>query len=89
MCADCPQPRLLPDAVPGALAYLTCSTQFQYAPSGIPTGLRYADCLAMLTAQAEQLGITDVPLALADLQHAERARVAAALELKARAADGT
>jgi hypothetical protein len=80
ICADCPQPRLLPDAQPGALAYLTCATQFQYAPSGVPTGLRYADCLAMLTARAEALGITDIPQALADLQHAERARIGAAVE---------
>jgi len=46
----------------------------------VPTGLRYADCLAMLTARAEALGITDIPQALADLQHAERARIGAAVE---------
>ncbi len=82
MCPTCPQPRLLPDAVHGALAYVTCMTQFQYAPSGIPTGLRYADCIAILTMHAESLGITDVPQAMADMQHAERARVGAAIEMQ-------
>lgn len=40
-----------------AAAFMICRTQFQFAPSGTPTGLRYADCLAMLQLHAKMLGV--------------------------------
>lgn len=32
---------------------MACRTQFQYAPNGLPTGLRYGDCLPVLRQRAK------------------------------------
>lgn len=40
----------MPDAQPGVVAYITCSTQWSAAGMGGRTGLRYADCLALLAS---------------------------------------
>lgn len=57
VCAECPQPRLLPDATQAAAAFMVCRTQWQHAANGMPTGLRYSDCLALLRLRAKELGI--------------------------------
>lgn len=72
----------MPDAWPAVRAYLACRTQWAYAPSGLPTGLRYADCTALLRARWDELGIARAgwPALLADLQVIERAIVDAVAE---------
>lgn len=62
-------------------------TQWSYAPSGIPTGLRYADCAIALQQIGRTHGIadTDMPGVFAGLQVIERAFVAAHIELQAQA----
>jgi hypothetical protein len=64
-------------------AYLACRTQWNYAPSGAPTGLRYADCMALLRAQRAALGISkdDMQDAIDGLQVIERAFVQARAEV--------
>lgn len=82
VCSDCSQPRLLRAAEPAALAFLWCRSQWQYAPSGLPTGLRYADCMVLLRARVSELGLAraDLPQLLAQLQVAEQAYVQANVE---------
>lgn len=65
------------------MAYLACRTQWAYAASGLPTGLRYADCLALLRTQRAELGIArdDMPDVIVGLQVIERAFVAARTEV--------
>lgn len=72
----------MPDALPGALAFTLCQTQWQYAPSGVPTGLRYTDCLTLLEARRAEFGGADLAMsdAMAGLQAAEQAWVAARVE---------
>lgn len=62
-------------------------TQWSYAPSGIPTGLRYADCAIALQQIGRTHGIADTDMAdvFAGLQVIERAFVAAHIELQAQA----
>lgn len=88
VCADCPQPRLLPEAAPAAAAYMACSTQWQHGPSGLPTGLRAADCLALLRLYARELGLkkSDLPEVFALVQVIERALVVACAETAEREA---
>ncbi len=83
MCGDCPQPRVLPDAVPVVLAYLRCFGQWNYASSGMPTGLRAADCLAIVTSQVEAIGITpdDIPFVMEGLLVIEHATVMARIDM--------
>ncbi|MCD7096935.1 DUF1799 domain-containing protein [Stenotrophomonas sp. MMGLT7] len=68
------------------MAFLRCRTQWNYAPSGVPTGLRYGDCMAILRALAGELGIArgGMPQLLADLQAVEHAVVTAVGELRER-----
>lgn len=69
--------KLLPDAMAGAAAFALCRTQWAYAPSGRPTGLRYEGCMTALTLHCERLGIdaADLPQVFADLQAMETAFV--------------
>lgn len=75
VCADCPQPRLLPDALPGAAAYSLCRTQWQHGPNGQLAGLRYADCMALLQLRHAEIGIAadELQQVIGDLQVIERA----------------
>lgn len=57
VCAECPRPRLLPAATFAVAAYLECRTQWMYAPSGRPTGLRYDGCTTRLRAFARRHGL--------------------------------
>lgn len=68
--------------MPGARAFLLCRTQWNYAPSGLPTGLRYSDCMAVLRAHASELGVprSALPAVVADMQVIEAAIVEAARE---------
>lgn len=86
ICGDCPQPRLLPDAVPAALAYLRCRGQWSYAPSGLPTGLRMGDCLTIIRASLDRIGVAraDLPRLLDDLLVIERAFVTARIDVAER-----
>lgn len=46
-CAECPAPKLLPDALPAVAAYGRCGTQWRYAAHGFGsrlTGLDYTAC---------------------------------------------
>lgn len=64
MCAECPRPRLLPDAEFGVEAYLSCRTQWNLSPSGAAIGLRYEACLPMIRHQRRawlDAGVADVP----------------------------
>lgn len=85
-CPDCPQPRLLPDAVPAALAYLRCRGQWNYAHSGQPTGLRMHDCMTIIRASLDRIGVAraDLPQLLDDLLVIERAFVAARVDVAER-----
>lgn len=91
-CADCPRPKLLTEAVPGMLAYLSVSTQWRFSPSGMPTGLAYGDCLPVIERQARRLS-TDCGQELTvddlmdDVQVIERATLDAMRE-RADAQDG-
>jgi len=59
-----------------------CQTQWNYAPSGLPTGLRYGDALAILQARRDDLGAdVDLGVVLADLQVAEKAFVKAKVDV--------
>ena len=58
-CADCPRPQLLPQARPAAEAYLRVRTQWNLAPSGLPIGLRHADCIATLRLCQRDLRVGD------------------------------
>lgn len=86
VCPDCPQPRLLPDAVPAALAYLRCRGQWNYAPSGLPTGLRMADCMAIVRTSLDRIGVTraDLPQLMDDLLAIESGYVAAYVDIAKR-----
>lgn len=66
----------------GARAFLLCRSQWNYAPSGLPTGLRYADCMVILRMHASELGVPRSGLAavVADMQEIEAAIVQAARE---------
>lgn len=68
--------------MPGARAFLLCRTQWNYAPSGLPTGLRYADCMAVLRAHASELGVPRAGLGalMDDVRIIETAIVEAARE---------
>lgn len=68
--------------MPGARAFLLCRTQWNYAPSGLPTGLRYADCMAVLRAHASELGVPRAGLGalMDDVRIVETAIVEAARE---------
>ena len=57
ICAECPQPRLLPDALAPAAAFMACRTQWQHAANGLPTGLRYEDCKTPLRILAKKIGV--------------------------------
>lgn len=73
MCADCSQPRLLPASHRAAGAFLLCRSQWEYAPSGVPSGLRYSDCMTLLRLRAADIGETEDTLAavMAELQEIE------------------
>lgn len=62
-------------------------TQWSYAASGIPTGLRYADCQIPLRQFGRTHGISasDMRDVFAGVQVIERAYVAAHIELQAQA----
>jgi len=62
-------------------------TQWSYAPSGIPTGLRYSDCAVALQQLGQSHGIDpcDMPAVFAGMQVIERAFVAAHIDLQAQA----
>lgn len=47
-CDDCPEPALLPDALPFVQAYAAVATQWNYAGMGERAGLRYDSCIATL-----------------------------------------
>lgn len=73
---------MLPDSRAGAQAFLLVRTQWNYAPSGMPTGLRYGDCMAVWRAHARELGVQRTGLAglMADVQEIEAAIVEVARE---------
>lgn len=51
MCADCPQPRVLPANLPLVMAYLACATQWRHAGmGGVRTGMDYPGCEAAIRA---------------------------------------
>ena len=58
----------------------------EYAPSGLPTGLRYEGCMAVLRANRAALGIpaADMGRWFGELQIVERAIVAAVAEVNER-----
>lgn len=86
VCPQCPQPRLLPAAHAAAAAFMLCRTQWQHAPSGRPTGLRYADVLEVLRMHRRELGLkkSELPQLFAELQIIEQAFVTAVTEVMAR-----
>lgn len=47
-CAECPAPRLLPEAQPGYAAYLVCATQWRHGGTGSRSGLDYTACQGLL-----------------------------------------
>lgn len=47
-CAECPAPRLLPEAKAGYAAYLVCATQWRFAGMGSRSGLDYGACQGLL-----------------------------------------
>lgn len=73
ICSNCPQPRLLPAAQRAAGAFLLCRSQWNYAPSGLPSGLRYGDCMRLLRQRAGDIGAdpADLPTVMAQLQEIE------------------
>ncbi|RRN78546.1 hypothetical protein EIM50_13735 [Pseudoxanthomonas sp. SGD-10] len=73
---------MLPDSRLGAAAFLLVRTQWNYAPSGMPTGLRYADCMATWRAHARELGVSRSGLAalMADVQEIEASIIEVARE---------
>ncbi|MBB5885464.1 hypothetical protein DYQ93_11455 [Xanthomonas sp. LMG 8992] len=74
---------MLPAARRAAAAFLLCRSQWQYAPSGVPTGLRYADCMTVLRVRAAELGVTraELPALLREMQVVEWAFLAARQEV--------
>lgn len=84
-CPQCPQPKVLADAAPGLLGYLSVNTQWRYAANGMPIGLSYGDCLPVLHQRcariAEQTGAEfTVDDLFDDMQVIERATLGAAIE---------
>jgi hypothetical protein len=73
VCGDCPQPRLLPGAQRAAAAFLLCRSQWDYAPSGLPSGLRYGDCMTLLRMRAGDIGVVEdeLPAVVVELQEIE------------------
>mgnify|MGYP002414095624 CR=1 FL=1 len=83
--------KLLPDAQRGALAFALCRTQWQHAPSGRPTGLRYEGCMTVLRMQRERHGIARADLGdwFSDLQVMEAAFVQGVSEVMKAEADAS
>lgn len=86
VCANCPRPRLLAEALPGVLAYSTVQTQWRHAPNGAITGLAYGDCLAALERLPARLradyGLEiSVDELMDDVRAVERGLIAASREL--------
>lgn len=75
--------KILPDALPGALAFAACRTQWAYAPSGRPTGLRYDGCMTALRLHCTRHGIprSELPQLFADMQTMEGAFVRAVADV--------
>jgi hypothetical protein len=75
--------KLLPDALPGAMAFAACRTQWAYAPSGRPTGLRYDACMTALRVHCTRHGIarSELPQLFADMQVMEGAFVRAVADV--------
>lgn len=79
-CKECPAPEVIPEAIPGVLAYGAVHTQWRRAGTrGARAGLDYTACmpvLRLLLARWErdgwELGITEEEL-LEDLQSMESA----------------
>jgi hypothetical protein len=76
---------LLPETLPAAALFMQVRTQWQHAPSGRPTGLRYADVMAAMPLLRRELGLkkSDQPQLFADLRAIEQAFVAATAEVMA------
>lgn len=80
-CAQCPGPRLLPDAALGWHAYQRVNTQWRYVASGFgasATGLDYAGVVAALQlfhGELREAGVDDVTVAdlMEDVQAVEQA----------------
>lgn len=54
VCADCPRPRVLPDALFAIDAFDAVSTQWQIGPTGRLLGLRYEGCAPALRMRRQQ-----------------------------------
>jgi len=78
-CADCPEPKLLPENDLAARAYLACHTQWNVGTAG-RTGLRYEGCTAILGVHAGNLGIADMSETMAQIQCIEIAMLGADAE---------